>query len=132
MRCIICTSPHVFGRSHRPKAVGGVPHIYYTGVGLSGVARFDKLGNARASTRGTSDKRLHVFRMYQSNPYQLFLFGSHKNLNSQAHEKVCTCTRTEFLISHSSSIKQLHHANKQEKRNHLYIRAIWCCGLPYV
>ncbi len=51
----------------------GIPHggrkgvIYtYTGVGLSGVARFDKLGNARASTRGTGDKRLHVFCVYLS------------------------------------------------------------------
>ena len=59
MRCIIY-SPLCL-RTVLP-FVGREGELYiYTGVGLSGVARFDKLGNARASTRGTGDKRLHVF-----------------------------------------------------------------------
>uniref|UniRef100_UPI003FD7EDDF hypothetical protein n=1 Tax=Alloprevotella sp. TaxID=1872471 RepID=UPI003FD7EDDF len=44
----------------------------YTGVGFSAVARFDKLGDAIASTRGTSDRTgstlLYIYKNEQTKP----------------------------------------------------------------
>ncbi len=96
----------------------------YTGVGLSGVARFGKLGNARASTRGTSDKRLHVFAYVlaayefrqqrsrlttlfttpmvniQNNPYRLLGVYS----NSPTRERVANHNRIKAFLKVGKSV----------------------------
>ena len=47
------------------RSLSGVHSIYLHWRGAFGVARFDKLGDARASTRGTSDRTgSALFRMY--------------------------------------------------------------------
>ena len=62
MRCIVC-SPHWLWTIYR--SLSGVHSIYLHWRGAFGVARFDKLGDARASTRGTSDRTgSALFRMY--------------------------------------------------------------------
>ena len=53
MRCIICC-PHWLRTFFR--SLSRVHSIYLHRRGAFGVARFDKLGDARASTRGTSDR----------------------------------------------------------------------------
>ena len=53
MRCIIYSS-HWLRTFYR--SLSRVHSIYLHWRGAFGVARFDKLGDARASTRGTSDR----------------------------------------------------------------------------
>ena len=62
MRCIIYCS-HWLRTFYR--SLSRVHSIYLHWRGAFGVARFDKLGDARASTRGTSDRiGSTLFRMY--------------------------------------------------------------------
>ena len=64
MRCIIYSS-HWLQSFHR--LLSRVFTIYLHWRGAFGVARFDKLGDARASTRGTSDRiGSALFRMYSN------------------------------------------------------------------
>ena len=64
MRCIIYC-PHWLRTFYR--SLSRVHSIYLHWRGAFGVARFDKLGDARASTRGTSDRiGSALFRMYSS------------------------------------------------------------------
>ena len=62
MRCIIYC-PHWLRTFYR--SLSRVHSIYLHWRGAFGVARFGKLGDARASTRGTSDRiGSTLFRMY--------------------------------------------------------------------
>ena len=66
--------------------------IYLHWRGAFGVARFDKLGDARASTRGASDRRdSALFRMYSKH----LLVKQHKM--RQVVEKTNTCSKGLIL-----------------------------------
>ena len=64
MRCIVY-SPHWLQSFHRLLSREFTIYLHWRGA--FGVARFDKLGDARASTRGTSDRiGSTLFRMYNN------------------------------------------------------------------